>query len=86
MTPEQAKNIVKKKFKDYVIEYCVPYKKYYIVMAHPDNGPEDNEHGAYPDPFYAVNKLTGSVNRYIPTAEADAGRGFFDVVERMVNQ
>lgn len=85
MTPEKAIRLVKKKFSGYKVEYCIPYKNQYIVMAHPDDGPEDRENGFYPDPFYAVNNLTGAVRRFIPAAERDGGAGFFDAVERFYN-
>lgn len=82
MTPEKAKRIVQKLFGDYKIEYCVPYKNQYIVMAHPDEGPEDQEHGYYSDPFYAVNKITGRVTRFIPAGEKDHGTAFFNAVRQ----
>ena len=82
MSPERAKALVHKRLPSYVIEWCVPYKHSYIVMAHPDDGPEDQEHGAYPDPFYAVNKLTGHIRHFLPVAEQDGGRGFFAAVNR----
>ena len=81
MTPKLAKELVQKKFPDYVVEdYCVPYKNAFVVMAHPDNGPEDQEHGFYPDPFYAVDRLTGFISPFLPIAEKDNGVAFFDAV------
>lgn len=82
MTPNQAKSIVAKKLPGYLIEWCVPYNGSFVVMAHPDDGPEDNEHGAYPDPFYTVNRLTGVVRQFVPASEKDSGRAFFATVER----
>lgn len=86
MTPEKAVNIVRNKLGGYKIEYCIPYGNQYIVMAHPDNGPEDEKHGFYPDPFYAVNKLTGAIRHFIPAAERDHGASFFDAVESLLQQ
>ena len=84
MTIEQAKKIIQRKFPTYVIEWCVLYNGSYIVMAHPDDGPENSEQGAYPDPFYAVNRLTGSVSRFIPATEKDFGQAFFSAVENQL--
>lgn len=84
MTPQQATNNVQRKFPGYVIGYCVPYKSGYVVMAHPDDGPEDHIHGAYPDPFYFVDSRTGKVAAFVPATEKDFGRKFFDTVRRMV--
>lgn len=53
-------------------------------MAHPDDGPEDHIHGAYPDPFYFVDSRTGKVAAFVPATEKDFGRKFFDTVRRMV--
>lgn len=82
MTPERAKAIVRKKFPDYAVEWCVSYKGSFVVMAHPDDGPETAESGPYPDPFYAVNKFTGLVRRFVPVMEKDGGTAFFDTLER----
>lgn len=82
MTPERAKTIVQRKFPRYVIEWCVSFKRSFVVMAHPDEGPETEEYGSYPDPFYEVNKITGHVRRFIPSAERDGGKAFFDTLER----
>lgn len=74
----EAKKIVQKQFPTYVIEWCIRYKSDYIVMAHPDDGPEDKIKGAYPDPFYAVNTSSGRIRSFVPMAESDMGRSFFD--------
>lgn len=86
MTPDRAKALVLKQLPGYVIGWCVPYKSDFIVQAHPDDGPEDSEHGAYPDPFYAVNKLTGRVRQFVPAAEPDFGQSFIDTVVRELNK
>ncbi len=82
VTEERAKQLVLKRFPGYVVEWCVPYKNAFVVMAHPDDGPEDHEHGAYPDPFYKVNRLTGMISQFVPMAEKDFGKSFFAAVER----
>lgn len=85
LNPEDAKAAVKRKYPEYAIEWCIQYKNSYIVMAHPDDGPEDIQHGFYPDPFYAVNDSTGQIRRFIPTMEPDLGQSFFDTAERQLN-
>lgn len=80
MNVAKAKSIVQKKFPGYKVEWCIPYRNSFVVMAHPNEGPEDDIHGAYPDPYYAVNKITGSVRPFVPASERDFGRSFFDTV------
>lgn len=75
---EDAIALVQRKYPDYIIEWCVSYKGSYVVMAHPDDGPEDEVHGGYADPFYLVNSLTGRMRRFIPVGEKDGGRAFFN--------
>lgn len=86
ITADRAKELVKKKLPGYVVEWCIPYKQAFVVMAHPDNGPEDHEHGAYPDPFYRINKLTGSISPFVPAFEKDRGELFFDAVEQALRK
>lgn len=81
ITEERAKSLVRKKFPGYVIEWCVLYRHSFVVMAHPDNGPEDSEHGPYADPFYRVDGITGTISQFIPTMENDFGKSFFGVVD-----
>lgn len=81
MTESDAKRRVQNKYPDYVIEWCILYKNRYIVMAHPDEGPESMEQGWYPDPYYAVNRLTGYVSRFVPATEKDFGQAFFEAVK-----
>lgn len=81
MTQDDAKALVKKRYPDYVVEWCVLYKNSYIVMAHPDDGPETEESGGYPDPFYAVSRVTRRVTRFFPVLEKDLGAAFFDAAK-----
>lgn len=85
LTEDRAKRIVQKKFPGYIVEWCVSYGDSFVVMAHQDDGPEDDVHGAYPDPFYLVNKRTGVIRKFSPVMEKDMGESFFEAVSKQLN-
>lgn len=85
LTKQQAISTVQKRLPGYAVDWCISYKDAYVVMAHPDDGPEDSEHGAYPNPFYWVNAKTGRVYSFVPRAEKDLGKAFFNAVKAQVS-
>ncbi len=67
---EDAAYILQKELGNATIRNCRDYRGYYVFCAIDNSNPSETVNGRklVMDPFYAVDKKTGKVSRFIPAA------------------